>query len=100
MITHLRICFVLCIALFSGNVAAQYSYEFTQKIYSASGVQELGNANWTLSTDAGYFGYDLTKGQQIGSEKNPASTLTFATSDIIGTMPYRPSPEDLPLRPN
>ena len=86
MITHLRICFVLCIALFSGNVAAQYSYEFTQKIYSASGVQELGNANWTLSTDAGYFGYDLTKGQQIGSEKNPASTLTFATSDIIGTI--------------
>ena len=59
-----------------------YSYTFEGKQFSDQGTLTLNGVKWTLTTDAGYFGYDGTKGQQIGSGSKPATTITLATDDI------------------
>ena len=59
-----------------------YSYTFTSKQYSANGKKELGDINWTLAGDGGYWGYDGTKGQQFGSGNSPYKELTL-TSDLF-----------------
>ena len=63
-----------------------YTYTFEAKTFEEESTLSLANAEWTLATDAGYFGYDGNKGQQIGSGNKPASTLTLTTSDIPGTI--------------
>lgn len=42
----------------------------------------MGGIEWTATTDAGYFGFDAEygKGQQFGSKKKPATTLTLSTA--------------------
>ena len=57
-----------------------YSYTFTAKKYSANGTQELNSVSWTLAGDGGYWGYDGTKGQQLGSGGNPYKSMTFKSS--------------------
>ena len=69
-----------------GELANPYTYTFEAKMFEGEGTQTLANAEWTLATDGGYFGYDRTKGQQIGSSSKPASTLTLTTADIPGTI--------------
>lgn len=67
------------------SYADTYSYTFDAQKYSASGESvALGEATWTLTTDAGYFGYDnqYGKGQQIGSSSKPAKTATLSTSQF------------------
>lgn len=58
---------------------SQYSYTFTKQVFSASGTQQLGDYEWNLNTDAGNFGFDSNKGQQLGSKKNPASYITLSS---------------------
>lgn len=75
------------IAIVASNaMAEEYSYEFQAKAFSTTGTQSLNNVNWTLNTDAQYFGYDGTKGQQIGSASKPGNTITLTTSDIKGPI--------------
>ena len=68
------------------ELANPYTYTFEAKTFEKESTLTLANANWTLATDAGYFGYDGTKGQQIGSGSKPASAITLTTADIPGTI--------------
>lgn len=68
----------------SVGFAATYTYSFTEKVFGKSGeTVDLGGIEWTATSDAGYFGFDTTdakKGQQFGSKKKPATTLTLSTA--------------------
>jgi len=68
------------------KIANPYTYTFESGMFAENGEAMLANVNWTLNTDAGYFGYDGDKGQQFGSAKHPATTITLSTSDIPGTI--------------
>ena len=61
-----------------------YTYSFTKKVYSNVSTLALNEIDWTLSdtqsTDL-YFGYDSTKGHQLGSSNKPFSELIFKTAD-------------------
>ena len=59
-----------------------YSYTFENKMYSEEGSLKLNGVKWDLTTDAGYFGYDSTKGQQIGSGGKPATDIKLSTIGI------------------
>ena len=57
-----------------------YTYTITAKTWSANGAQTLNSISWTLSNDGSYYGYDGTKGQQVGSGNSPAKSMTLTTS--------------------
>ncbi|MBM6993934.1 MAG: hypothetical protein I3J02_11845 [Prevotella sp.] len=78
--------FAMLAAAATETMAAEYSYEFNQSVFAAAGIQTLNGINWTLTTDAGYFGYSSVKGQQIGSGNNPGKTIVLSTTDIKGTI--------------
>ncbi|MFA7098241.1 MAG: lamin tail domain-containing protein [Gammaproteobacteria bacterium] len=64
-----------------------YLHTIGEITWSAYGVQELSGIDWTASATGGaYWGYDATKGQQFGSSKNPAKSLTLSTSGISGSI--------------
>lgn len=63
---------------------AAYTYSFTAKQFTANGEKALGNLNWILAGDGGYWGYDGTKGQQLGSGNKPYKSMTFSTSGYEG----------------
>lgn len=79
---------LMCLA--SINVWGQetiYTYELTQKTWDDNGVRELDGINWSLdATGAGFWGYDGTKGQQIGSGSKPATSINLSTEDFKGTI--------------
>ena len=55
-----------------------WSHTFTQKTIDTSPANVvLSSKAWTVTNDGDYYGYDGTKGQQIGSGTYPASSLTF-----------------------
>ncbi len=84
---HLHLLVFLMLSLSATHVAAdEYNYEFTSAPFSGAGTQSLGGINWTLTTNAGYFGYNSTNGQQIGSKANPATELILSTSGFSGTI--------------
>ncbi len=61
----------------------KYSYQFTSKAFNSSDQQvNLNGINWTLVNDGNYYGYDATKGQQIGSGNNPAKSCTFTSDEL------------------
>ena len=73
------------------ELANPYSYIFEGKIFDTkSQTKTLNVANWELNVTSedpdGYFGYDSSKGQQIGSAKKSASAITLSTADIPGTI--------------
>ncbi len=69
------------------QIANPYVYVFDKKTFDENNLtQKLKNVTWTVSTDAGYFGYDGTKGQQFGSGTLPAKNLAITLSDIPGTI--------------
>lgn len=79
--------FLTALLTFSVGWAATYSYTFTSKQFTANNqTKSLGDINWTLDGDGGYWGYDGTKGQQFGSNGSPYKYLTLKTSDIPGTI--------------
>ena len=63
-------------------VETTYTYEFTATQFSANGTQALGGINWTLAGDGGYWGYDGTKGQQIGSGSKPYKSATLTSTSF------------------
>ncbi|MEE1167991.1 MAG: hypothetical protein UHS52_03105, partial [Alistipes sp.] len=60
----------------------QYTYTFTSTVFNANGTKTLGDLNWTLEGDGGYWGWDSNgKGQQIGSSGKPYTSMTLSTED-------------------
>lgn len=61
----------------------QYTYTFTKSVFSANGTKALGELNWTVAGDGGYWGWDSQngKGQQFGSGNKPYTALTISTED-------------------
>ena len=73
----------------AGSAWAQdtWSYTFESKIFTASDqTQTLSYVDWTIVNDGDYYGYDATKGQQVGSSSKPATAMTLSTSGIPGTI--------------
>lgn len=59
---------------------AKYGYEFTQKVFEKNETKSLGDVNWTLDGDGGYWGAcDSTKGQQLGSSGSPYKVMTLTS---------------------
>lgn len=64
-----------------------WSYTFGSKIFDANNqTQTLNDVDWTIVNDGDYYGYDATKGQQVGSGSKPAKAMTLSTSGIPGTI--------------
>lgn len=87
----LRISMIAVLALIANfSFADTYTYKFESKQFSKTGeTKNLGGITWSVKTDAGYFGFDTNttkKGQQFGSGKKPATTLTLTTKDIPGKI--------------
>ena len=57
-----------------------YSHTITATTWDAAGERTLSNVSWALSDNGGYYGYDGTKGQQVGSGSKPAKSMTLTTS--------------------
>jgi hypothetical protein len=72
------------------QIANPYVYVFDKKTFDENDLtKKLKNVTWTVTTNAGYFGYDTNdtqKGQQFGSGSKPATYLTVKLSDIPGTI--------------
>ena len=64
------------------SVDKTYSYTFSGKVFSGNGTLDLGGVKWTLSGDGGYWGHDGTKGQQLGSQKNPYKSMTLKSEEF------------------
>ena len=63
-------------------VEETYSYTFTSKQFSANGTKALGDVNWELTGNGGYWGYDGTKGQQFGSSGSPYKSMTLTSASF------------------
>jgi hypothetical protein len=84
---QLFLLFVSVFFLWSNVWGQTYTYTFFSKVYDANNqTKTLGTADWTLVNNGNYYGYDATKGQQIGSGSDPAKSMTLTTSDIGGTI--------------
>lgn len=70
----------------SFSFAETYSYTFKKSMFSSNGSVDLNGVEWTIAGDGGYWGYDGTKGQQLGSGSNPYKALTLSTEGIPGTI--------------
>ena len=57
-----------------------YTHTITATTWDAAGERTLSNVSWALSDNGDYYGYDGTKGQQVGSSKKPAKSMTLTTS--------------------
>lgn len=68
------------------EVEDTYSHTIKETTWSAGGAQTLTNVSWTLTNNGNNYGYDATKGQQIGSSNNPASSMSLSTSGINGKI--------------
>ena len=67
-------------------VEGTYSYEFTSKVYAENGTEALGDVDWTLAGDGGYWGYDNNngRGQQFGSSKKAYKSMTLTSESFTG----------------
>jgi ribosome-binding factor A len=86
---HFKVLLLMATLVFGvGNVwGDEYTYTFESKIYDANNqTKELAGVNWTLVNNGSYYGYDATKGQQVGSGSKPAKSMTLSTSGISGTI--------------
>lgn len=74
--------------LISGGMFGQtYTHNITSSTYTANNqTKTLSGIDWELVNNGGFYGYDATKGQQIGSGGNPASIMTLSTSGFTGTI--------------
>ena len=62
---------------------ATWEYTFTGKAVTAYGDVELAGTTtqtWNITGNGEYFGYDGTKGQQLGSGSKPNTALTLSTN--------------------
>ena len=71
------------------TTTGSYSYTISEKVWSSATAKTLNGVIWdpetTLMNSSGtkYYGYDSTKGQQFGSEKNPFEEVIIKTTDNI-----------------
>ena len=69
--TSLKYYFLLLLLFaFSANIFGQdtYTHTITTKTYDATPqTKTLSSVDWTLVNNGSYYGYDATKGQQVGS---------------------------------
>lgn len=80
---------IFCLfSILSYATADNYTYTFEEKVFSENGTVALGDIEWTLSGDGGYWGYDSQygKGQQFGSGKLPYTSLSLSTTGIQGSI--------------
>ena len=79
---------IFCLfSLVSLATAEEYAYTFEKKTFLSNGTVALGEVEWTLAGDGGYWGLDSNgKGQQFGSSKLPYKTMTLSTNGISGTI--------------
>lgn len=62
-----------------------YDYEFTKEgAFSKNGSQKLGDIEWNLSGDGGYWGF--ANGQQFGSKNKPYKNLKLSTNVEINNV--------------
>lgn len=59
-----------------GGKDASYQYTFTNKQFSANGTKILNDMSWTIAGNGNFWGFDSTKGQQLGSSGAPYKALT------------------------
>ena len=94
---HIKTLLVVCLMAIFGGMSAwgatnTYTYTFTANPGLSTGQTSynltLGDVDWTLSSSAAinYFGYDATKGVQIGSSGSPSKDFTFSTTGITGKI--------------
>ena len=85
--TRLRciLAFLLCMASIA-TWADTYSHTIGAKTWSANEVQTLSGVAWDLTSNGSYWGYNSTKGQQIGSSGSPATSIVLSTDGISGTI--------------
>ncbi len=82
-----RILLVLCLLALGVNGVWAETYTHTwEATNNGTGSVTLSSKSWTIAytwaefTGDPYFGYDATKGNQMGSGKKPARTITLSTS--------------------
>ena len=63
-----------------------YTHTISSQTWSTTGAQTLNSKSWTLANNGSYYGYDGTKGQQVGSGTYPASTMSLSSSAFSGTI--------------
>lgn len=61
------------------------SSSFIKQEFTANGTKTVDGLTLTLNNNGEYYGYDGTKGQQIGSGSKPAKSMTLTTS-VSGTI--------------
>ena len=70
--------------------ADTYTYTVTASQWTTVGSANLNSVSWNLAaiwkTGTAYFGYDATRGQQIGSSTNYATAASLTTAAISGTI--------------
>ena len=67
-------------------VSEPYAYTFEKSQFSANGTVALGDVEWTLAGDGGYWGWDSNgRGQQLGSGGKPYKSLTL-TSEAFSNV--------------
>ena len=70
----------------SFSFAETYSYTFKKSMFSSNGSVDLNGVEWTIAGDGDFWGYNSTKGQQLGSGSKPYKALTLSTEGIPGTI--------------
>lgn len=67
-----------------------YDYTFTKKVFSKNESKKLGDIEWNLSGDGGYWGFAKDtgpqKGQQFGSGSSPYKNLKLNTTVEINNV--------------
>lgn len=79
--------FLFILLLSDKLYATTYTHTITLSTYSSSPqTKTLSSVDWTLTNNGSYYGYDGTKGQQVGSGSYPATSMSLSTSGISGTI--------------
>ena len=90
-----RLLTVLTAALFIfiGNInvgfgQTTYIHTFTSGVITSNpSTVSLSSVNWMFSGTGGvFYGYDATKGQQLGSGSSPFSAIVLETNGIVGNV--------------
>lgn len=67
-----------------------YDYTFTKKVFSKNESKNLGDIEWNLSGDGGYWDFAKDtgpqKGQQFGSKSRPYKNLKLNTTVEINNV--------------
>ncbi len=80
--------FVALLTLSAGAATYSFTFESSPKFSTDGGTYTYDDVTWTYPSSPyiSYEGGATSRGVQIGSNKNPAESFTFSTSDIEGTI--------------